>query len=52
MFIFLDEMLLKVPTPLIWSLKAYRLALRTSLIQYNSLILRNEVNRIGFSELW
>ena len=52
MLVLLHEMLLKVPTLLIWSLKPCDLAVPNSLIQYNSLVLRNEVSRIGFSELW
>ena len=52
MFVLLHEMLVKVPIPLIWSLRPYGLAAPSSLIQYSSLVLRNEVNRIGFSELW
>ena len=52
MFVFLHEMLLKVPTPLIWSLKLYGLAVPSSLIQNSSLVLRSEVSRVGFSELW
>ena len=41
MLIFLHEMLLKVPTPLIWSLKPYGLAVPSSLIQNSSLVLRS-----------
>ena len=52
MLVFLREMLLKVPMPLIWSLKPYGLAVPSSLIQNSFLVLRNEVNRVGFSELW
>ena len=48
MFVFLHEMLLKVPTPLISSLKSYGLPAPSSSIQYNSLVLRNEVSRIDF----
>ena len=44
MFVFLHEMLLKVPTPLIWSLKPYGLAVPSSLIQNSSLVLRSEVS--------
>ena len=39
MLVFLHEMLLKVPTPLIWSLKPYGLAVPSSLIQNSSLVL-------------
>ena len=42
MLVFLHEMLLKVPTPLIWSLKPYGLAVPSSLIQNSSLVLRSE----------
>ena len=49
---FLHEMLLKVPTPLSWSFKRYDLGMPSSLIQNSSLVLRNEVNRVKFSELW
>ena len=52
MLVFLHEMLLKVPTLLIRSLKPYGLAVLGSLIQHSSLALRNEVSRVGFSELW
>ena len=48
MFVFLHEMLLKVPTPLTWSLKPYGLAVPSSLIQNSSV----GVSRVGFSELW
>ena len=51
MLVFLHEMLLKVPTPLIWSLKPYGLAVPSSLIQNSSLVLRIVVSRVGFSEL-
>ena len=43
MLVFLHEMLLKVPTPLIWSLNPYGLAVPSSLIQNSSLVLQNEV---------
>ena len=49
MLVFLHEMLLKVSTPLIWSLKPYSLAVPSSLIQNSSLVLRSEVSRVGFS---
>ena len=52
MLVFLHEMLLKVPTPLIWSFKPYGLAVPSSLIQNSSLVLQSEVSRVGFSELW
>ena len=52
MLVFLHEMLLKVPIPLIWSLKPYGLAVPSSLIQNSSVVLQNEVSRVGFSELW
>ena len=52
MLVFLHEMLFKVPTPLIWSLKPYGLAVPSFLIQNSSHVLRNEVSRVGFSELW
>ena len=52
MLVFLHEMLLKVLTPLIWSLKPYGLAVPSSLIQNSSLVLRSEVSRVGFSGLW
>ena len=52
MLIFFHEMLLKVLTPLIWSLKLYDSAVPSSLIQSSSLVLRIEVSRVGFSELW
>ena len=52
MSVFLHEMLLKVSTPLIWSLKPYGLAVPSSLIQNSSLVLQSEVSRVGFSELW
>ena len=52
MFVFLHKMLIKVPTSLIWSLKPYVLAVPSSLIQNSSLVLRNEVSRVVFSELW
>ena len=52
MFVFLHEMLLEVLSPLIWSLKPYGLALPSSLIQYSSLVLRNEVSRVGLLKLW
>ena len=45
MFVFLHEMLLKVPTPLIWSLKPYGSAVPSSLIQNSSLVLRSEVSK-------
>ena len=51
MFIFLHEILLKAPTALIWSLKSYGLAVPSSLIQNSSVVLRNEVSRVGLSEL-
>ena len=41
MFVFMHEMLLKVPNPLNWSLKPYGLAVRSTLIQNSSLILKN-----------
>ena len=43
MFVFLHEMLLKVPTPLIWSLKPYGLAVPSSLIQNSSLVLMSSM---------
>ena len=52
MFVFLHEMLLKVATPLIWSLTPYSLAVPSSLIHSSSLILQIEVRRVGYSELW
>ena len=52
MLVFLHEMLLNLPTPLSWSLKPYGLAVPRSLIQNSSLVLRSEVSRAGFSELW
>ena len=52
MFAFLHEMLFKVETPLAWSLKPYGLAVLSSLIQNSSLVLWNEVSRVGLSELW
>ena len=52
MLVFLHEMLLKVPTTLILSLKPYGLAVPSSFIQNSSLVLRIEVSRVGFSELW
>ena len=52
MFVFLNEMHVKAPTPLIWSLKPYGLAVPSSLFQNSSLVLQNEVNRAGFLELW
>ena len=52
MFVFLHEMLLKVLTPLIWPLKPHGLAVSSSFIQNSSLVLRNEVSRVGFGELW
>ena len=48
MFVFLHEMLLKVPTPLIWSLKPYGLAVPSSLIQNSSLVLRSESAGLDF----
>ena len=48
MLAFLHEMLLKVPTPLIWSLKPHGLAVPSSLIQNSFLVLRIEVSRAGF----
>ena len=45
MFVFLHEVLLKVTTPFIWSLKPYCLAVSSSLIQCSCLILRMEVGR-------
>ena len=48
MLVFLHEMLFKVPTPLIWLLKPYGLAVPSSLIQNSSLVLRSEVSRVGF----
>ena len=48
MLVFLHEMLLKVPTPLIWSLRPYGLAVPSSLIQNSSLVLRSEVSRQGW----
>ena len=51
MFVFLLEMLLKVQTLMILSLKPYGLAVQSYLIQNSSLVLRNEVSRVGFSEL-
>ena len=52
MLVFLHEMVLKVPTPLIWSLKPYVLAVPSSLIQNSSLVLQSEASRVKFSELW
>ena len=52
MFVFSHEMLHEVLNPLTWSLKPYGLAVPSSLIQNSSLVLRNEVCRVGFSELW
>ena len=52
MFLFLHEMLLKVTTPLILTLKQLGLAVPSSLIQESSLVLRNEVSRVVFSEMW
>ena len=52
MFVSLHNMLLKVQTPLIWSLMPYGLAVPSSLIQNSSLVLQIEVSRVGFSELW
>ena len=52
MLVFLHEMLLKVPTPMIWSSKPYGLAVPSPFIQNSSLVLQIEVSRVGFSELW
>ena len=52
MSVFSDEMLLKVSTPLTWSLKPYGLAVPSYLIQKSSLVLRHEMSRVGFAELW
>ena len=51
MLVFLYEMLLNLPTPLIWSLKPHGLAVPSFIIQNSSLVLRNEVSRVGFSKL-
>ena len=51
MLVSLHEILLNLPTPLIWSLKPYCLAVPSSLIQNSSLVLRNEVSRVGVSKL-
>ena len=48
MLVFLHEMVLKVPTPLIWSLKPYGLAVPSSLKLNSSLVLRSEVSSVGF----
>ena len=48
--VFLHEVLLKVPTPLICSLKPYGLNVPSSLIQNSSLILLYEASRVGFSD--
>ena len=47
MLVFLHEILLKVPTPSIWSLKPYGLAVPSSLIQNSSLVLGNEVTVVN-----
>ena len=52
MLVVLHEMLLKVPTPLIWSLKSWGLAVPSILIQNSSQIMQSELNKVGFSELW
>ena len=52
MLVFLHELLLKVATPLIWSLRPYGLPVPSSLIQNSSFVLQIEVSRVGFSELW
>ena len=52
MFIFLHEVLLKVPTPFIWSLKPYGLRVPGSMIQCSSLILHREVFEADLSELY
>ena len=48
MFVFFHDILLKVPTALIWSLKPCGLAVPSFLIQNSFLGLRNEVSRVGF----
>ena len=50
MLVFLHELLLKVPTPLIWSLKPYGLAVPSCLVQNSSLVLQIEVSRVGFKK--
>ena len=50
MLVFLHEMLLKVPTSLIWSLKPYGLAVPSCLVQNSSLVLQIEVSRVGFKK--
>ena len=50
MLVFLHEMLLKVPTSLIWSLKPYGLAVPSCLVQNSFLVLQIEVSRVGFQK--
>ena len=52
MLVSLHEIIHKVPNSLTWSLKQYDMAVPSFLIQDSYRILRNEVSRIGFSELW